>query len=198
VITNIALAAGDDPVFLAGLNGMVARLAADRQPGVVYAIRITKWFDHKWLRYSGKGRVAFRGLTDTEDTALEIISGDRLTFPPFSPRQVATQRTWRRQSDGGYKRALKLRHPHSRTIRHSSFNLQNRLIDFSESALFVWFSSGTLAAGLAAVLIYGVQGHDVEAWYASFLRRTSWQVGQTKGISRKHVEAAFPLKTGTA
>jgi hypothetical protein len=42
------------------------------------------------------------------------------------------------------------------------------------------------------------RGGRTEAWYAGFLRKASWQVGQTKGISREAVVTAFPLGAGAA
>jgi hypothetical protein len=56
MIVNIALEEDDDKVFITRLSSMVAGLTADRRPRVVYVTRVSKWFDHKWLRFSGKGR----------------------------------------------------------------------------------------------------------------------------------------------
>jgi len=201
MLVDIAPDPGDDTAFIVALNGCVSRLVVERQPRLVYILRVTKWFDHKWLRYSGMGRVRFdgnAGLSGDRDTALDAIHGDRLTFPPFSPRNIASQRTWRCSEEGVYRRAYGLRHPHSRVLQSSTNNLHNRVARFADSALFIWFSSGTLSAGMVALLVYGVNAGVTEAWYSSFQRSNQWAVARTKGISRRELESAFPLRAGSA
>ena len=59
MIVNIPQKNFDDPIFLSALNGMLVNLVDVHRPSEVYFIRIDRWFDHKWLGYSGKTRVAF-------------------------------------------------------------------------------------------------------------------------------------------
>ena len=71
MIVNIPPKSSDDPAFLTALNGLLANLVDAYRPGEVHFIRIDRWFDHKWLRYSGKGRVGFHGWRI--DTALDAF-----------------------------------------------------------------------------------------------------------------------------
>jgi hypothetical protein len=56
----------------------------------------------------------------------------------------------------------------------------------ANSALFVWFSSGTLENQQGSLMIYHVEGDSVDAWYAA-LRKDSangvWKLERTKGIA---------------
>jgi len=193
VIVDIKLRDGDDPVFISSLSSMIAQLASDRGPHELYVTRVAKWFDHKWLRFSGTGRVRFDGLSHHHDTALDALWQTHLTFPPFSPAQLSAPMAWQRAPNGGYDRVLKPRAFVGVRRRHSAGNLQRRLRSFSDSALFVWFSSFSDRNGVASVMSYSVEGVEEEAWYASFRKQRAWRVGTTKGIPRAQVLEWFPL-----
>ena len=193
MILNIALEEDDDRVFVAALSSLIAQLAADRKPSELYVTRVSKWFDHKWLRFSGRGRVRLDGLRPQEDTALDVFWQEHLTFPPFSPRQVSAPLAWSRARDGAFRRVPKPRLFHKAARRHSAGNLQSRVASFSDSALFVWFSSLTAQNGIASVLAYGVSDGVEEAWYASFRKDLSWRIAATKGINRERLQECFPL-----
>jgi hypothetical protein len=191
MIVNIPLKSSDDAVFLTALNGMLANLVDAHRPSEVYFMRIDRWFDHKWLGYSGRARVAFEGGL-WRDTALDAIWREKLTFPPFNPNRVLQQTS--------YKRIDNTYHPNddARTIRgparsHSAKNLQNRVADFTQSGLFVWFSSDTAQLDHASVMSYLVKDGAAVAWFASFLKKEDcWAVHRTKGIDQAAVAAWFP------
>lgn len=179
---------------MANLSGLVANLAAECQPELVYVIRVNKWFDHKWLRFSGMGRVAIDdsgGLVG--DTALDNIWQDELTFPPFNPNQVGEQLRWHQAEHNTYLPVSGERPPHDSARRHSSGNLQNRVRNYSTSGVFVWFSSNSKINMRASILVYTVDGKNEEAWYASFGDRDNWGVDRVKGISQKQVQEWLPL-----
>ena len=79
MIVNIPQKSSDDPVFLTTLNGMLANLVHAHQPSEVHFFRIDGWFDHKWLGYSGKARVAFDGQPWI-DTALDPVWREKLIW----------------------------------------------------------------------------------------------------------------------
>jgi hypothetical protein len=99
MIVSIPITSGDDKTFLACIEGLIAIIVAETEPEELYIVRINKWFDHKWLKYSGKGRVAFE-YDPKIDTALEVFSQDQLTFPPFNPKQVTVVLGWKRSANG--------------------------------------------------------------------------------------------------
>ncbi len=193
MVVDIPTTNDDDRTFLTNLNGLVARLASEHEPEVVYAIRVNKWFDHKWLRYSGKGRVAFNYGFGGRDTALDSTWQDKLTFPPFNPAQVTHQISWYRSPDGDYGRAATEKPLHKPVRHHSANNLQNRVSQFTKSGLFVWFSGLSKSNERASVLVYCISESSESAWYASLGGERGWIVDRVKGIDRETVQEWFPL-----
>ena len=192
MVVDIPVANDDDRVFMANLNGLVARLAAEDEPEVVYAIRVNKWFDHKWLRFSGKGRVAFDYGYGDRDTALDSKWQENLTFPPFNPKQVTDQVSWSHSAEG--YRKTEVENPlHKPERRHSASNLQNRVSRFTKSGLFVWFSGSTKSNERASVMVYRISDSTETAWYASLGGEHGWKVDRVKGIDRDTVQGWFPL-----
>ena len=59
-------------------------------PPELFVIRIKNWFDHKWFRFSGIGRVEFKGGSRIH-TAIEGLWQEKLTFPPFTPARVLSE-----------------------------------------------------------------------------------------------------------
>ncbi len=193
MIVNIPENRSDDPVFLTALNGMLAALVDVHQPKEVHFIRIDRWFDHKWLRFSGMGRVAFFYGGTAIDTALDPIWREKLTFPPFTPNRVLEQLSFRR-ADGGYLRNNDARAIHRSARSHSAANLQNRVAAFTNSGLFVWFSSDTKKLDQASVMSYAVEDDSAVNWFASFRKNDgAWSVHRVKGIDEMYVQKWFPL-----
>ena len=203
MIVNIPYSDGDDKRFLTALNGLVAIIVKDYEPEDIYVVRIKKWFDHKWLKYSGKGIVQLpergadvprTGYGKLEwDSALDEFYGEKLTFPPFSPKQVGKEICWKRSKDGIYGRVNNPKRLHKRILQPSSYNLQNRLRSFTKSGIFIWFSSNTLKNKHGSVLVYGIDSDEENAWYASFKETNGWKVYQVKGIKKETVQNWFPI-----
>lgn len=192
MIVNIAQRSSDDPVFLTALNGMLANLVDAHRPNEVHFFRIDRWFDHKWLGYSGIARVAFDGLRGM-DTALDAVWREKLTFPPFNPNRVLEQISFERINNA-YRRDDSARTIHRPLRSHSAKNLQNRVAEFTQSGLFVWFSSDTRLLDQASVMSYAVEGDTAGSWFASFRRKEDlWRVHRVKGIDKDEVQVWFPL-----
>ena len=193
MIVDLPQKESDDPVFMTALNGVLANLIQAHMPGEIHFVRIDRWFDHKWLGYSGNARVAFDG-SPWVDTALDAVWREKLTFPPFNPNRVLEQISFR-QTSNGYRRDPDARTIHSPRRSHSARNLQNRVADFTQSGLFVWFSSDTGFLDQASVMSYGVEGDAVQSRFAS-LRRIGdvWGVHRAKGADEADVRTWFPLK----
>ena len=192
MIVNIPQRSSDDPVFLTALNGMLANLADAHQPNEIHFVRIDRWFDHKWLRYSGKARVAFDGQPWV-DTALDPVWREKLTFPPFNPKRVLEQISFQRIKNA-YRLNGEARTIHGPLRSHSAKNLQNRVAEFAQSGLFVWYSSDTGTLDHASVMSYAVEGDAVQSWFASFRKKEgSWRVHRVKGLNETDVQSWFPL-----
>lgn len=194
MIVNIPQKSSDDTVFLTALNGMLANLVDAHQPNEVHFIRIDRWFDHKWLGYSGLARVAFDGWPRI-DSALDPAWREKLTFPPFNPKRVLEQISFQRVNNA-YRQNGDARTIHGPLRSHSARNLQNRISETTQSGLFVWFSSDTRLLDHASIMSYAVEGDAVQSWFASFRKKEgSWRVHRVKGVDETDVEVWFPLRS---
>jgi hypothetical protein len=178
----------DDTHFIELLNSMVGRLLIRESPKQLWVIQIDNWFDHKWLRFSGKGVVDFQypEYMKRFDAALEEFYQDKVTFPPFNPNRVLGQWSYVRQ-DNDYREFPLPTLPHSTDRQHTSPNRQRRIQDFVSSGCFVWYSANTLSNGRASVMVYTVNSETAECWFAAFTRDEIWTLGATKGINREAV-----------
>ena len=193
MIVDIPQKDGDDSQFLTAMDSLIATMVAQRQPEDLYVTRINKWFDHKWLGFSGKGRVKFEGFPPI-DTALDAIWREKLTFPPFNPKQIGQQLYWHRRDDGGYGGTDDPKWIYKWQLQPSADNLNRRVADFSGSGLFVWFTSNTATNDHGSIMVYQTHDGEVWAWYASFRQKNGWVVDRTRGIDKKSVEQWFPIQ----
>ena len=185
----------DDPAFLACLDQIISGVIARSRPEEVYIIRIDNWFGHKWLTFSGIGRVHFddSGLLG-RDVALGEFHADRVTFPPFNPKRVRSQVYFCSTTKGYYEEQAPARLIHRPKRQHSSQNLDHRVVDFSDAGVFIWFSSETAGNSRGSVMAYSVNGTDVSTWFASFSRDDKWRINRVKGISRNDVESMVQVQ----
>ncbi len=177
----------DDPSFLACVDRIIAGLVERHTPEEIYLIRIANWFDHKWLRFSGIGRAAFHGVSI--HTVLKDFTQEQVTFPPFTPNRVVTQHYFCRTTHGDFEEHAPSHLVHRTERGHSSKNLQRRIADFSQSAVFIWFSSHSASNGRASVMAYTVGAQGVGAWYAELRYDAAWRLCLVKGASRPEVES---------
>ena len=184
----------DDPVFISLIERITVRLFAQGDSDEVFIIEIKNWFDHKWLKFSGIGRVPFNYvLDDHPQVALDEFFQDKITFPPFTPNRILRQQ-WHPAESFKTGRA-----PVHDTVnrQHSSWNLQKRVTQYAPSGLFVWFSSGTKANDRGSLMVYQAQAGSVSAWYASFRKADGWVLHRTKEISRGVMTSLMETVTET-
>jgi hypothetical protein len=187
------LAQNDDPEFVDLVRGVISGYLTEGCPNEVFVIRIDNWFDHKWLGFSGKGRVGFgffgNFLIDM-DTALDEFRQDKVTLPPFSPKRVIEEYRFLRDDSGAYSPGNPLPYVHERKLASSSQNLHKRIVDRVDSAILVWFSSNTKANLRGSIMVYEVKGGEVHSWYSGLAKQEDeWRVMQTKGITREQVHS---------
>jgi hypothetical protein len=181
ILTN----ATDDPAFVELLKQLIAQLVCEEFPEQIFVMKIDNWFDHKWLNFSGIGRVGFFEHFRLErDTALDEFSQDHVTFPPFTPNRVIGEYYFLRNERGEFLPSLKAPFVHERKLAPSADNLHKRITDFASSALFLWVSSNTKVNRRGSVMVYEVKGPDVHTWYMGLSKEDDWKIAQTKGIAR--------------
>jgi hypothetical protein len=193
MIVEIRPRLADDRTFLTALNGLLARLVSVFEPERVCAIRLNKWFDHKWLGYSGKGRVDFPYGYPYIETALDEQFQSKLTLPPFNPKQVIAEFHWAKNQGHNYSKVTKPDYAHRRIIEHSSSNLHRRISDRWSSVVFMWFSSNTASNEHGSVMVYVLTPQVQSTWYASFKESGGWRVDRVKGMPKEKLQEWFPL-----
>jgi hypothetical protein len=170
----------EDPVFLAAVVCIFCELDREHNPREARLVKIKNWFDHKWLRFAGKGLIEcdFGGPREPGVCVDEHFS--ERSFPPFTPNRVLDEGAFRCTKPGFVV--------HSRKHRRSSWNLQRRATELFESGVFLWYSSRSSSnrRGSLLVLVVG-RGKVVQRWYASFLGEGHWQLGLVKGYPRAKV-----------
>jgi len=173
-------------MFLAVVDRIIGALTARDRPQDVHLIHIDNWFGPKWLRYSGKGVVAFpMGYALNRVVALDDHYQDKITFPPFTRNRIISEHYFSRAADGEYGEGWPDHLVHRRRWRWKEQKLHRRVETFSASGLFAWYASGTVANDRGCVMVYSSHGESVFGWYAGFVRSDAWQVEQVKGIDRE-------------
>lgn len=168
-----------DPTFLRAVAHVASALVQKFEPEELHMIKVKNWFDHKWLRFSGKGRINFESpfLSD-QGVALDEFHSDT-TFPPFSPRRILEQQCFQLGDKGRDVWAV-----HPTALQNSSWNLHRRVAEATDSGVFVWYSSNSKKNRRGSVMVIEVRGDVVTRWYASLLGEASWRLGLVKGTGR--------------
>jgi len=164
----IPLADTDDDDFLAISERLLVSEIGAYTPLEVYLVKIDGWFDTKWLGFSGKVLGAL-GVWNTPST-----------IPPFHPNRVVSEMHFKHTKSEAYERsATQALH----ILQPSASNIQRTVRGISESAVFLWYSSGTASQDRGSTMLYGTKDGCVYGWYASFHRRSKWVLDRHRGIS---------------
>jgi hypothetical protein len=185
---KIPLRQNDDPEFVELVKRVIAGCINDSFPNTIIVVQIDNWFDYKWLGFSGIGRVPFAGTFDL-DTALDEFRQDQITLPPFSPSRVLEEYCFQREVNGEYSACDPRPWLHEKELARSSQNLHKRIVDLVDSAVIAWFSSNTRQNLRGSIMVYEVQGREVNPWYAGFAKEEKWRVLQTQGITTDQVQS---------
>ena len=161
----------DDPGFITKVETVANQAVSIYKPRELYLIHVKRWFDHSWLKFSGK----ILG-------ALGVWESD-VTVPPFHPKRIHQERKFicSPQGRGWCMDAAKLH-----KYQHSAENLNRKLSRITESGFFVWFSGETLKNGKGSIMAYLVRDNEVETWFATLDRRASgWMAIRLDGIGKQ-------------
>ena len=181
--------AADDDAYMACVERIVAGMVFRFRPVRVCIVRVKRWFDHRWLRFSGVGRVPFDSpFPSHPGVALDEVYADQLTFPPFAPTRIASEVHWSRRADGDYELIDDGFRVHRSERARSAANLHRRVVDVTDAALFVWFSSGDARDARGSVMVHSVCDGAPLPWFVSLVRRAGrWDAAEVKGLGRQEV-----------
>ena len=186
----------DDYIFIQGLTRLVSEAIRQYNPAEVFLIRIDNWFDEKWFAFAGKAKVGINTGVDAVSSEVRPFwkVRDSVTIPPFVPHRIIEE-SHMRHAHGILSPAgadFRLVHPSHK--KRSSANLDNRLLDHSPSALFIWFSSKSSSNGRASMMLYRTHEQKVGGWYVSFMRDDDWHVNRVRNKNRDLIERLFQPK----
>ena len=70
---------GDAVAFIHILEELVNRIITREDIAEIKLVKIKNWFDHKWLKFSGKGIIHFSATTHPDKIALASVWRDKIT-----------------------------------------------------------------------------------------------------------------------
>jgi hypothetical protein len=149
-------------------------------PEEVFVVKVDHWFDFKWREFSHK---IFGALG---------VWRKPLRIPPFIPDRIVEQKYYRKV--GKY---YELKDTNSIHIyQQSDWNAIRKIK--RKSAIYIWFSSGTVKNSQASLMVYFFKDDFQKSWYVSFTKKSEWQIYKTDNISKAEVRSMiendyFPL-----
>ena len=179
----------DDPAFLLILEKILTAIIFKNSPINIFIIRIDNWFDHKWLNFSGMGKLGTKGIGESETKLVEFYP-DQITLPPFNPNRVVSQYNFEKGSKGLYLQKPFKNSLHRKEKMSSGKNLHRRIVSFAKSSLFFWFSSNSAGNQKGTIMAYQIN-EQVLTWFCSFTSANSklWTIERIKGITKNEMES---------
>ncbi|MHC4526015.1 MAG: hypothetical protein ACYSU8_10860 [Planctomycetota bacterium] len=172
-IINLSPTPEDDPGFIRLINKIINSVILKLNVTQVTIVQIDNWFDHKWLRFSGK----FLGGIG--------IWKKELTLPPFNPNRIKHQAVYHLTGDGKYE---EIKTPAIHIWQQSDQNFKRKVSEISDSGVFVWWSSNTIKNGKGSLMVYSRIGSESTSWFVSFEKDDSWFFNKAKGIPINVIE----------
>ena len=180
---EINIESGDADDFIISVNKIVGKLIDKKDINEICLIKIKNWFDHKWLNYSGKSVVEFRGGAGLIDSSLNNEWREKITVPPFNPNRVLSELFFRIEPTDN-----KMFEKNLHKKKDSNDYIHNRISAYTKSGMFVWYSSNTEINQKGSLMIYIVQADNIKTFYVSFVNNTGWKINQTKNISATELD----------
>jgi len=180
---EIKIESGDANDFIISLNKIVGKFIDEKDINEICLIRIKNWFDHKWLNYSGKSVIEYRGGGGLIDSSLNNEWREKITVPPFNPNRVLSELFFRIEPTDN-----KMFEKNLHTKKDSNDNIHNRISAYTKSGMFVWYSSNTEINQKGSLMIYIVQADNIKTFYVSFVNNNGWKINQAKNISAAELE----------
>ncbi len=172
---SIPAAESDDPKFVDLVMRLLNNAIRCYKPRQLYLIHIDNWFDHNWKGYAGR-----RGYCCN-------VWLDPLRPPPFAPGRVKSEFVYAVSAAEPFE-FDRIKAPALHVSQSSPDNMHRRLEDISPATLYCWYSGNTIKNDRASLMVYYVQDELNIGWYVTFIRRTDWKLGLTKGVSAGEVE----------
>lgn len=166
----------DNLDFIQKVQVLVNEIIIDLKPNEIFLFKVDNWFDTKWLNFTGKVLGALG--TWNYNHAQRI--------PPFSPNRIMEQGHFHLDKFGAYTKGEFEDEIHKR--QPAEKNLNRRIVNVSDSAVFIWYSSNTIVNGQGSLMIYPVEDGKCEPYYIGFKKNKEWDIVNAPGTNKKAME----------
>jgi hypothetical protein len=189
-----------DREFLEIVDTVAARAMDEMDCCDLFLVQIDNWFDHKWLGFSGMGRVpspfpflsmvpAGAGQKDRFYSVPASFWKKAISVPPFTPNRILSRMHFQRSHSGDFIRCEDPLPQRQGESMRGTVNSARRIQEISDSGVFLWYSSNASQNGAASILIYISKANGVWPIFVSFRFKAGWRVHLTKGIRREYFES---------
>ena len=175
----------DDIDFISKVQILTNEIIKDLNPNEVYLFKVDNWFDTKWLSFTGK-ILGVLGTWNYDDDS---------RIPPFSPNRIIEKAYYELNELKTYEKLKSNLQIHKKQPAEN--NLNRRIIDVSDSAIFVWYSSNTLMNGQGSLMVYPVENEKCQPFFVGFRKNMDWDIINAPGSNKKMLEFGPKLKANS-
>ena len=165
----------DDPSYIGKVQRIINGAIAMSGPDAVSLIRLDGWFGPRWFGFSRKVMGAFG-----------VAYHDTLVVPPFVPRRVTKERTYRK-TDSSF--VVEFGEPPIHISQTSESNRHRNVHKLYPRRAFFWWSGGSADSGRGAVMAYLPTPDSHIGWYAALVKDGIWRWADWRRITLKELEA---------
>lgn len=160
----------DDSALLFRLRHIIAGAVRYARAKHAHIVKIDNWFGSRWRCFAGS------------PNGKDLHPENRLAIPPFAPKRVVAEASYRRSGDELMRIAARRLHE---TKIVPSAAMPFYLDDRFPSGVFIWYSGNTANQDRGSLMVYEVQKDaDQRAWYAELQKRDGvWSVSSAIGTS---------------
>ena len=160
----------DDNALLFRVQHLVGGVVRYARAKHAHVVKVDNWFGARWRCFAG----SLNGK--------ELHPEDRLAVPPFAPKRVLLEASFRRTGD--QLRKIETRRLHASPIVPTAA-MPHYLDKEFESGIFIWYSGKTATQDRASLMAYEIEkGAEQRSWWAEFQKRDGvWSISSTVGTS---------------
>ena len=166
----------DDPSYVGKVQRIVNGAVAMCAPDSVSLVRLDGWFGPRWFGFSHKIMGAFG-----------VSYLDTLVVPPFVPKRVTQERTYRKTDS-----SFVIEHG-ERPIHISQTSDENRHRNIHKlypRRAFFWWSGGSAESGRGVVMAYLPAPDSHIGWYAGLVKEGEvWRWVDRRRITLQQLDA---------
>jgi len=183
----------DDQKFISQLLDLIEEYHRQAESRDIFLIKVDNWFDHKGLGYAGKSKIGINNGLEQIDSIIRPTwkFENDVTIPSFNPNRIFEEHHFLYKNNKILLKENVSNFVHPKEHKKGLKVLNNKIIDFSSSGLFVWFSSNTIINRKGSMMLYRISDEKVTGWYASFIFKEKWKVNKVKNMDRDTIINLF-------